>query len=227
MKDSIIKLVELANTWQGEGPDTGRLMTIARFKYCDKHCAFCDTWIKMKITTEGNYTIQQINETLEKTRGLMITGGEPTFEVPNKISNLTDTLRMLHMCNYEVANVETNGCDIVNLLKGMNSDVVSKTKVMYSPKIFSEKDFERERNILPIIIDHPSVYVKIVADTNGWVDGFIKYATEIRKNRSKIYLMPLGVTPEEIMKNWPRCIDLADEYNCNLSTRMHIMNQFV
>jgi len=220
-----IKLVELANTWQGEGPDTGRQMVIARFKYCNLHCKYCDTWIKMKTTVEGNYSIDDINSALVKTRGLMITGGEPTLEA-NNIRNLSSTLEMIRYCDYQSLNVETNGCNIEGLLSGMIGVAGSTVKIMYSPKIFSEKDYKEGIEKVRNVISHPSVYLKIVADKTELTEQFIKEVCTITDSKSKIYLMPLGVTSEEIESNWVYCIDLADSVNANISTRMHIMHSF-
>jgi hypothetical protein len=36
-----------------------------------------------------------------------------------------------------------------------------------------------------------------------------------------------GTTKEEINKNWDSCIELADKYNCNISSRMHIVHGFI
>lgn len=226
----IIKLVELANTWQGEGPDTGRQMMIARFKHCNKHCKFCDTWIKMKTSAEGSYSIDDINMELIKTRGLMITGGEPTFVTPQgSIDNLSQTFMMLDMCEYQLANVETNGFKLEELVNHINKNISNSNKivhVMYSPKIFSADDYELELENVDIALRTPFVFIKVVADKTEITEKFIRTISEMTGNRNKIYLMPLGVTQEEIAKNWDYCIDLADECNVNISTRMHIMNQF-
>jgi len=229
--DKFIKLVELANTWQGEGPDTGRQMLIARFKYCNRHCKFCDTWIKMKTSIEGSYSINDINQALSKTKGLMITGGEPTMDSGLGSDNFYQTMSMISECEYQVVNVETNGCNIIEFLKKLDNTVLRSdqiVKVMYSPKTFNEEDVTKEYEKVKSVIEHPDVYLKIVADTTQLTESFIKKvaALTVSGNKSKIYLMPLGVTPEEIAKNWDYCINLADDLDLNISTRMHIMNQF-
>ena len=234
LSEKNIKLVELSDTWQGEGPDTGRQMTIAIFKYCNRFCKFCDTWIKMKTTSEGSYSIEDINKALEKTKGLMITGGEPTYNNPDKyITNLDQTLYMLTNCLYQVVNIETNGCDLESLIKGIESnhdiktEELRKMKIIYSPKIFDSKDFDIEiLKTKRVINKYPYLYFKIVADGNPWSEKYIKEISPLCYDRGKIYLMPLGLTPDEITKNWQYCIDMADEMDVNLSSRMHIMNQF-
>jgi len=223
-----IKLIEVANSWQGEGPNTGRQMLITRFKYCNRHCGFCDTWIKMKTSTEGSYTIDDLNEALKKTKALMITGGEPTMQT-EKIKHLEHTLYMLKYCDYQLANIETNGHLVDALIfeiERMKLDQ-STINIIWSPKIFTEDDYKIEKMRIGTIFSNPMVYVKIVADGNEWSTKFIKELAAQNYNQNKIYLMPLGVTKEEIAKNWDFCVDLADECNVNLSSRLHIMNDFV
>ena len=229
LNEKVIKLVELANTWQGEGPDTGRQMMIARFKYCNKHCKMCDTWIKMKTTSEGSYSINDINQDLKKTGGLMITGGEPTFYTSDgRINNIDQTIALLDNCDYQIANIETNGFDLDKLFCGLQkTDRAAKVKVIFSPKVFSEQEYNLEIEKVKKHINKKSyLYLKIVADGNSWSEKFIREVSTLTDNKGKIYLMPLGTTSDEIMKNWQYCIDMADELNLNLSSRMHIMNQF-
>lgn len=228
--DKIINLIEVANTWQGEGPDTGRQMMIARFKTCNRHCTFCDTWIKMRTSIDGSYSINQLNNALQKTRGLMITGGEPTFN-SEKNSNFDQTVLMLKYCNYQVVNIETNGYGILDLIwecQKIDCDELNdkKIRIIYSPKIFNMIDYNEQLNLTKDIIRESFVYIKVVVDNNEWCTKYIREISDLDINKGKIYLMPLGVTNDEISKNWCQCINLADELNLNISTRMHIVNDF-
>lgn len=232
--EKLIKLVELSQSWQGEGPDMGRSMVITRFKYCNKHCSFCDTIIKMKTFSEGSYSINDINQSLQKTKALMITGGEPTFiSKDKKIDNLSQTVLMLSYCDYQTVNIETNGCQLEQLIfefqRCGNTRKNEKWlgKIIYSPKIFSTEDYNIELEKTIKLINKPFLYMKIVADGSKLTEKFIKEISSLSNEKGKIYLMPLGTTYEEITKNWPYCIDLADECNLNLSSRLHIMNQFI
>ncbi|OQA58530.1 MAG: 7-carboxy-7-deazaguanine synthase [Candidatus Atribacteria bacterium ADurb.Bin276] len=87
-----IKLIECMNfTWQAEGDDCGKKMLLTRFKYCNRAhgyleenglhpCPFCDTITKMKIETESDYYIKDLQMMIEENNlALMISGGEPGF----------------------------------------------------------------------------------------------------------------------------------------------------
>ena len=55
---SKIKLIENFLSFQGEGPDSGRIMMILRFKRCNRveagtPCYYCDTRVKMRISMQA------------------------------------------------------------------------------------------------------------------------------------------------------------------------------
>jgi len=219
-----IKLIEVCNTWQGEGPDCGRQMLLVRFKHCNLACSYCDTMIKMKQSAEGSYTIDELNKFILKTKGIMITGGEPTFE-----PNYTSTIKMLKYLDYQIANIETNGNQIIRLLsdvsKIQNFNPSKRIKIIYSPKVFNQNSLVNELGKISDIISDPKVFLKIVPTTESI--PLIEQVSSMIKDRSKIYLMPLGSNLEEIAENWVTTIDLADKYNLNITPRMHISYNFV
>lgn len=223
-----IKLIEVMNSWQGEGPNTGRQMLICRFKFCNLRCHFCDTMIKMTTAIEGSYSINDLNQALEKTRGLMITGGEPTFS-NDKNDNYQQTLDMLNYCNYQTANIETNGYRIVDLLKEVNNSTRHlEVNVMWSPKVFNIRQFHKFKDDLEQVATMSSLYLKIVIDSDKWCEEVVKHARNVFGfDRSKIYLMPCGSTKEAIDSSLTRTVDLADDYACNISTRLHIVSNFI
>lgn len=227
---NVIKLIELSNTWQGEGPDTGRQMLLARFKYCDRHCKWCDTWVRMHVTAEGSYNIDDINLKLSKIKGLMITGGEPGYENSNKnIYNFTYTKMLLNKCNYQVCNIETNGCNIYKLIDFCKKECINKNiKIIYSPKIFTSEDLKDANEITTKIYQSDNnVYFKYVVDIDSpYTEQYIKKLGECF-NKDRVYLMPKGISKEEIQKNLPICLDYADQYECNISTRLHIIHEFI
>jgi len=220
-------------TFQCKGPLSKHKNTVYDIS-CNPHKTFfangllshnCDTIIKMQSTYEGEYTIDQLNKALEKTKGLMISGGEPSANFPDN-DNFKQTIHMLKYCNYEVANIETNGFGIVELLKEIDSICSDKNiKILYSPKIFNKKSLEIEHDKIVEVIEHPKVYLKIVPFNEETIE-LCKRLKKIDVLKSKIYLMPLGTTKIEIEQNWKNTIDLADECGFNLSSRLHIVHEF-
>ena len=59
-----VRLIENFVSWQGEGPDSGTTMIILRFKTCDRKCSWCDTSVKMRISSEAPYNLSDIQKTI-------------------------------------------------------------------------------------------------------------------------------------------------------------------
>ena len=226
MKEKV-KLIEVFTSFQGEGPDTGRSMLILRFKRCNrtsegKSCPFCDTQVKMRIICEAEYTLQTIQDIIDRDKcGVLITGGEPTASIGN--DNFSQTSLMLKMLSYPIANVETNGYQLVKLLPLVVRDNV---KFIYSPKIFSGDDFNENVHLTKEVILDPRVYIKVVCELRDYVEEYFRFLSTLNMN-NKVYLMPEGVTREELVSNTPFVLDMAEKYKFNFSSRLHIMHDFV
>lgn len=218
-----VNLIECINTWQGEGPDSGKRMLLVRFKKCNKKCSWCDTLVKMRAEQEFEFSLQRLQEIISSENvGLMITGGEPTFG-----KQLEQTIAMLNYLNYPYANVETNGCKLKELMDKINTPP-NNVKFIYSPKIFSDEDYEIELETLKAIYDDPRLYVKLVYDNkhNYLIHDFLEEIIKLGIN-NKVYLMPKGSTREELLKSAPEVFDAAEKYKVGFSSRTHLMYGFV
>jgi len=212
-----IRLIECMSTWQGEGPDTGRYMVLCRFKKCQLNCSFCDTMVLMKNAVEGEYTFDSIQSKINSVNGgLLITGGEPTLYLDETASLLTEL-------EYSVANVETNGHKLKELI--LQTPKHLNVKFIYSPKISLNDDEVKS------FINNEKIYFKFVIDK---YDGAGPTITTRSLNKlqimgfdmSHVYLMPKGINYGELKQNSKTVCDLAEYYNCNISTRMHLIYNF-
>jgi len=225
-----VNLIENFVTWQGEGPDSGRRMVLLRFKYCNKSCVWCDTKLKMRITAESKHTLEDIQTSIyENKAGILITGGEPTFD-----RHYDDCLTLLNELVYPIANVETNGYKLDRLI--LETDIKKPVRYIYSPKIFNETDFEIALDIVHrVVIYNDNVIIKLVYDGNRFMENFMSAISDTfsLSSRSqftssdKVWLMPEGATMEELIKNSGRVFDLCEKYNYNFSSRNHIIYGFV
>lgn len=216
----MVRLIECAVTWQGEGPNTGQRMLLTRFKHCNKNCSYCDTQVKMRTTLESDFSLSTIQDVINKEKlGIMITGGEPTIK-----RHFDDTVNMLNKLTYTRANVESNGFDLDRLIK----EVLKSKPVNYifSPKIFNEKDFDECVEIFNMISSFDSVYYKIVYQNNFYVKEFLNYI-ESKGVNDRVYLMPQGRTREELINNSPEVFDVAEAYKINFSSRDHLIYSFI
>ncbi len=215
-----VKLIEVMNTWQGEGPDTGKRMLITRFKKCNLHCKWCDTAVKMRVTAEAEYTLPQIQTILDEEKsGIMITGGEPTFD-----SNFDETYLMLTKLKYNIANVESNGFKLNELIVKVGK--AKNINYVFSPKMFSEQGLNRAKEVTTELKDYPNVYFKIVYENNDFMNEYIHWLNSLNIN-NRVYLMPEGTTKDELIKNSGIVFDKCEEYKFNFSSREHIIYAFI
>ena len=67
---------------------------------------------------------------------------------------------MLNNLNYPIANVESNGFNLYELIGEVEPR--QPVKFMYSPKIFNANDRHEAKETLEKIAGHQNVYVKMV-----------------------------------------------------------------
>ena len=216
-----VNLIECINTWQGEGTDVGKRMLLCRFKYCNKVCSWCDTLVKMRALQETEISIFNLQVIINTERtGLMITGGEPTFS-----NQLAQTILMLNELVYPVANVETNGLALTELIKEVNP--LKNVQYSYSPKIFNEDDWEVSLDLAEELTSYKNVFLKLVmSEHDEMINDFLKKVVTLFPS-DRIYLMPRGKSKEEMFMNAPHMFNMAEQYKTCVSSRMHLVYDFV
>ena len=219
-----VKLIECMHTWQGEGPNSGVRILLCRVKYCNKECEWCDTLTKMRVTQEADYKLSDLQDQINKYKlGLMVTGGEPTI---NK--HFTDVVNLLNNLEYHIANVETNGFNLIGLINGVNP--LKNINYIYSPKIFSEHDLNKEIETTKQIIKHHNIFIKVVYENREIVQKyleFLRYKLQELNIVGKLWLMPMGNNKKELIKNSFEVFDACEKYNCNFTSRDHIIYNFI
>jgi len=220
MEENQVKLIEFFRSFQGEGVDRGRSMIILRFKYCNKNCSFCDTNVKMRISQEGIYNLKDIQKTINKYKcGILVTGGEPTIK-----RHFDETLLLLNKLNYPIANVETNGYNLLSLISQVKAH--KNINYSYSPKLFTTNDLDNEITTTEELIKYPNVYFKVVYEDRSLVKAYLGFLAGLNVNQ-RVYLMIEGVTRADLIKNSGAVFDACEEYNFNFSSRDHIIYGFI
>lgn len=220
-----VKLVEVFNSWQGEGKNSGQRMLILRFKRCNRvdekiSCHFCDTKMKMRIFQEAEYSIEKLQEIInEHKTGILVTGGEPSYE-----PNFDSTVSLLNDLTYSIADVETNGCNLIELIKEVNPE--KPVNYMFSPKMFNNDELEYHLKFLDLIKEIPNVYIKVVYEGSGLNDIYLD-ALHQSGLSERVWLMVEGKTMKELIENSPKVFDMAEKYKFNFSSRNHIIYGFV
>ena len=94
-------LVEIFESLQGEGRNTGRPCVFVRFAGCNLRCPWCDTDIRPRFTTYLDSLVAEIKSF--KSKSVILTGGEPTM-----VEGVPELVAALKHEGYWIA-VETNG----------------------------------------------------------------------------------------------------------------------
>ena len=107
-QNTILKVVEIFQSIQGEGANVGRSAVFVRLANCNKDCWYCDTdWSKgeemsvLEILKE----VKKLSKPDDYPNNLIIwTGGEPTLQLTDEV--------LEHFCDYYNC-IETNGTNPV------------------------------------------------------------------------------------------------------------------
>jgi len=220
-----IKAVEVMKTWHGE-IFSGQRVLLIRFKSCNLNCSFCDTKNKINNFMEGDYDLEEIQNRFRQqpNLGLLLTGGEPTFQ-----SNLNYSTLLLNLidCSFKV--VETNGYGLIPLYENVNDPDV---KYVYSPKFYVMNNMWEKMDKLLSFLEKigDNLYIKLVYDnehTKDYLDHIHMYFSKRKIQYPKnIYIMPEGKTREEVIQSAKKAFRLAGEYNVNITTRLHLIHNF-
>lgn len=191
-----MKINEIFNSIQGEGPYTGTPATFLRLSECNLKCDFCDTEYATKQELSVNMVKNIICENMEKhrTQLLVITGGEPLLQY-NELKQLINQLN----CPIQI---ETNG--IIMRIPLTNVTYVISPKTSYG-KIFNYyKDYDKS-------------YFKFVI-TNGFDLHTVKRLIQNNDYTKPIYLQPEYSKAQEITK---LILNKAPNINYKISGQLH------
>jgi len=215
-----VHLIEKFLTYQGE-IFSGRRSLILRYKTCNRidnncGCYFCDTKDKLNSLDIFECSLYEIQDIINKSKcDIILTGGEPTYK--KNLEETIDIISNIKNCKFMI---ESNGLNIRDVIHYDNVYFV------FSPKFFNQKEIQDNFNKVVEFKYWDNLYLKIVFRNSPLVLKFLELISEELPPK-QIYLMPEGKTKEEILQNSKETIRIADKFNFNLSTRMHIMHDFV
>ncbi|NMC10288.1 MAG: 7-carboxy-7-deazaguanine synthase QueE [Methanothrix sp.] len=194
-----MRIAEIFDSLQGEGPAMGRQATFVRLAGCNLRCEGCDT----ELEQWQELTPLEVNEKVIGNR-VIITGGEPTLQMPE----LSDLIMLLHRAGKEI-HIETNGTILISedILKMIHHAVVSpKRGSDFHPAYWSAKE---------------NVHFKFVVGKAPWCWT----SRQLRKHvcalpKERVWIMAFGTDPDlpEAHEAW----NLALQLGVNYSDRLHI-----
>lgn len=214
-------LTERFESFQGEGPWTGRRCVFVRFSRCNLKCGFCDTpeswdWSRYSPTevSERVPVTELVSWVRERAVDLMvITGGEPMLQQP-AMAALARGAQGVRV------QVETNGTvaptlDLTSLVDlWVVSPKLSNSGMSYSARIKPDA-------LAAFAATGKAVFKFVVMDPHRDLDEIAQLVQQYRLG--PVWVMPEGTTREKVLDGMDTLYTPATERGWNVSTRLHIL----
>ncbi len=215
-----LKVSEIFDSVQGEGPSAGAACTFLRLAGCNLTCSWCDTtysWDWQRHDYATNVTVSTLEQTFQRCRNaerLVITGGEPLLQ-----RRALEALLAL-LPHHLPIEVETNGTILPTtaLLKRV-------TQWNVSPKLTnSGEPPQRRLNVeaLSALRATGRAWLKLVVATETDADEALALTAELAWPRGRVCLMPLAATRDEYRSSLPVVQRLCVQHEVALSPRLHV-----
>ncbi|NRA73205.1 MAG: 7-carboxy-7-deazaguanine synthase QueE [Rickettsiales bacterium] len=198
-----LNIHEIFQSFQGEGPYTGRKAIFIRLGKCNLTCEFCDTdnnTYSLMSISEILKKIKEVSNTIPKINFIVITGGEPLLQ---PIELLCEKLLTY---GYEVQ-IETNGTRFKNL--------DNKIQIICSPKNVNGKFLINKK-----MLERADALKFVVSKTYPNYKNIPKFV-EI-KNKNQIYIQPMDEgCKEKNQNNLLYAIDICKKEDYKISLQLH------
>lgn len=208
-------------TFQGEGPSLGRRASFVRLGRCNLACSFCDTpytWDWERHDPAEELTRVDVSELADQVRAMhvplvVVTGGEPLLQQSHLVAFLAE-LHPSHAVEIETAGTLAPNDDLVPLV----------TRFNVSPKL-SNSGMALERRYKPEVLQSfqstGKASFKFVVSDEGSLDEVAAIVEEC--GLSDVWVMPEGVTPEDVTGRSRGLAELVLARRWNLTTRLHVL----
>ncbi|MEX0724917.1 MAG: 7-carboxy-7-deazaguanine synthase QueE [Planctomycetaceae bacterium] len=218
---SRLRIAEIFHSVQGEGAYTGVASVFVRLTGCNLRCWFCDTPYTSWIPEGTFFSTDQVLDEVAKYRchHVVVTGGEPLLQ-----GDVVPLTQALCVAGYFVT-VETAG----TVYQPIAAHLVS-----LSPKRANSKPDDPHwsarheavrdnRLVMNRFLSEFVCQLKFVIDKPADVDDVLTYLADYPAiARDRIYLMPQGVTPDDLSERLRWLEPRATELGLRISPRLHI-----
>jgi organic radical activating enzyme len=211
---------------QGEGENILKPMIAIRCHICNIQCPGCDayhTWDKTRISSDRyRISVKDLAEELKQIyleKGiyhLMITGGEPQLQ-QEEIKELMEILPVFYQFD-----IETTGQRDWQILKLFWDRIYFD----FSPKIGALTPGIEIKEYLAFNNLPPNFGLKVVCSKENFdanLSEVKEFQNKYKINNNRVYLMPLGMTRDEVVEQLKFLVPKSIENHFNLSPRLHIL----
>ncbi len=205
---------------QGEGKYQGLTTTLIRFGLCNYRCNFCDSAYNWDATLK--FTINDLLKFVDY--NIMFTGGEPLLNDYRQqfIYSVIYHLEKEKNIKDNIIEIETNGS---NYAKDYLIEKVTSFNISPKEERYQLDNYKTKYKLLEQLPDLGDKYiVKFVYDTTEENKRFILDTVEKYKIPvSKVYIMPKGETPHEILSIIDNAIKFTMQHKFLFTPRIHIL----
>jgi 7-carboxy-7-deazaguanine synthase len=212
-------------TIQGEGPSLGRRAGFIRLGGCNLTCSWCDaayTWNASRYDLRAELTRMPVTAMVERAlvgdpEIVVITGGEPLLH--QQQAGWSELLDQLWDADVSIE-VETNGTIAP---EEITRHLVTQFNV--SPKLAHNGDplsLRLRPEPLRALVETNKAVFKFVCGGVGDVHEVSRVIDEMDIPRDLVWIMPLGVTAEEVNRNLRSITPESVNQGFNVTTRLHI-----
>lgn len=237
----VLPIIDLHTCLQGEGKYAGIPNILIRLTGCNLNCMFkssiCDTAYASWRPEKGSFTLQDVIDIVKRNPQInqsFITGGEPTIH-----GGLLNELVLVLKQYGHFAAIETNGTneihapfDFVTISpKLSNSLPVPGKEVMVEGVPWKVTDAQKEKQhnkrintkALKQIISTFDYQMKFVVSGVEEINEIKEIQQILNIPSHKIYLMPEGITNEQLQRHRPWVIDTCIKLGYRYSDRLQII----
>jgi 7-carboxy-7-deazaguanine synthase len=238
-----LPIQELSQVIQGEGQLMGVPHFLIRFTGCKLRCqfkdSFCDTWYASWKPEKGQFTPKQVEEFLDSNPNIkyvFITGGGPTLHKDYLpfVVNLCKRKGLWTTIETEGSEFVETKADVISLspkLSNSTPQVGSKTPwgsvVTQKDKDLHEKwrtNVEAMKQLIFHQTSNNSTYqLKPVISSEEDLKEFEELRVQLGVPKNKCYLMPEGITDEQLQKSREWLFGVCIKEGYNYTDRLHVI----
>lgn len=219
-----MQIAEIFYSIQGEGRLAGVPSAFIRTSGCNLRCSFCDTPYTSWLPEGEGLSVADILERAAAfpTRHAVVTGGEPL--IAPRIEELCAGLRErgYHITIETAATVfRAVACDLISLSpKLSNSTPYDIDGGRYATR---HEELRLRPDVIRAFMGHCDYQLKFVIDRPADVMEVLALLDQLPMlDRSKVLLMPQGVTREQLRERGPWLVEACKQHGFRYCPRLHI-----
>jgi len=214
-------------TLQGEGPFAGQSVQFLRLGGCNLSCSWCDTpytWDGSRFNLREEIkglSGEEIVKQLDRALPLVISGGEPLLHQENPVfCAILGSARLMPI----PVHIETNGTiEPSKYVQHHVSAFAVSPKLAHAGRHRGRQDPAMHPIWAEIARKRRWVFLKIVVQDEHDVGQAVALADLIGWPRSQTWVMPLGTSTADLLRNWPQIASAAAKHRINATQRLHVL----